>query len=209
MNLGRSHIAALCLCCIAVAVSGCGDDSSSKTPTADSAGATADSGSTGATGTEKKKSSKSAKKSDSNKSSSGKADKRVTAYNNPTVETVAPDELVPPPEQKSAVREAFNKNIDAIRNGDVSYLCDTAYSRDFVAMLEQKGGCETATAKQIDGITSYSAKVTAISRFPNSNLIAVYANFKFTNASGAHKSKGGLYYKTEDSSWKRAVPPKA
>jgi hypothetical protein len=209
MNLGRFHIAAICLCLAAIVLSGCGSDSPSTSTTAD---ATADTGSTAATGetsTAKKKKSSSKSKSSNASSGDAKKDSPVTKYNNPTVQTTAPDELKPPSDQKAAVRDAFNKNIDAIRNGDVDYLCDTAYSTAFAEQLDAKGGCKAATTKQIAGITAYSSKITAISRYPNSNLIAVYADFEFTNATGKHKSKGGLYFKTENDQWVRAVPPKA
>jgi hypothetical protein len=206
MNLGRSHIAALAACCIALALSGCGDDSPSTASTADSAETTSESA-TEQTGAAKKKAEAKAKEKSTAKKSSDEESDRVTAYNNPTVETTAEDQSVMPAAQKAAVRKAFNRNIEALREGDVDYLCNTAYSKEFVQLLEKKGGCEAATSKQVAGITSYKSKVTAIARYPNSNLIVVYADFKFKNATGAHESKGGIYFKTQGGQWKRAVPP--
>jgi hypothetical protein len=207
MKWGK-HSTAVAVCCLAVAITGCGSDSSSSTSTtADSAGATADVGATGATGAAKKHKAKKKKQAAPSASSSGgSSSSKVSATNNPTVQTTSPDQLKVPVFQTGPVKAVFAKNIAAIRNGDASELCNNVYATDFVKTFDDRGGCEAVTAKQIAGITSYKSKITSISRFPNSNLVVVYANFTFTNATGTHHSKGGLYFKTQNGEWKRATP---
>jgi hypothetical protein len=196
MNPGRFTLALLAAAAIASAIAGCGSkdstSSASATPPTDSATATPKSSGDAHAKRNGSASGFSAPKASSDLSSSEGASPK------------APRELTKT--ETNQVKLALKQLMIAFSKDDVDYLCDQAFSKEFLTLMTAKGGCKKTLTTQLSSVNGFSAKVQSMV-WIDKNLVAASIVLKRDTSATLQKNPATLYFTKQDGSWKRTAPP--
>lgn len=206
MNLGRFLIAVAVTCALVVSLAGCGsDDSSSDVSSSDASTATPPETTAPAGKADKPGSVQKLKPPPASGPKADDSDFTGPAKVSGPYDPI-PDQLSK--SQERQVKKAFNSLISAIDKRKVSFLCGEAYSKAFLALQDDKGGCTAYTTKQVAGYSSYDATILAVARI-GQNLVQVQTTLEPNGKKANRENPATLYFTFEDGQWKRAVPPAA
>lgn len=163
----------------ATLVSGCGD--SGNAVSAAESGTTSPTPATGATGRADKP----------KEDSSGAADGAPAPKMNGTPKSVQAD-----------VGAAFARLMAAYRNRDYDYVCNKAYSSDYVAELAKRGGCKTVVAQENVSVASVSGEVKGMHKVSD-DLVEVNVVLTIKPKTGSKvTNKTEVHFKEQNGDWK-------
>ncbi|MGB0872304.1 MAG: hypothetical protein ACPGWS_00410 [Solirubrobacterales bacterium] len=228
MNLGKFIPAALAVLALAVVAAGCGDADTSGSESRDQSAITAtdQTGSTDedgpgsdeskesdgtdqtAKGTESSsdsgsKSSKESSKKEQkdSKSNDKKSNNKSNGNNQPAPVSRGVDV---PPAVKRELTIAWNRLLSAMNNGDVDYICGTAYSSDYLAELNSKGGCKKVTEQGLASVEGFEGSIRGIN-LVNSNLGEVYVTLTRKTSGKDVTAEPAIHFKKQNGQWKRFI----
>lgn len=102
----------------------------------------------------------------------------------------------------SEVATAFNRLMKAYRDRDYDYVCERAYSSDYVAELEKRGGCTTVVKQEIGSVKSSSGSFKNATRLSDT-LVEANVVLRITPKSGATaENDTQVHFKKQAGEWK-------
>lgn len=109
------------------------------------------------------------------------------------------------PEQKaleSEVAVAFNRLMKAYRDRDYDYVCNRAYSSDYIKELEKRGGCKKVVEEEVGSVKSFSGSVKGMSKL-NDDAVQVSVVLRITPKTGAAtENDTTVHFKKQAGEWK-------
>lgn len=219
MDLGRFSFIALIAAIAAIGLAGCGDDKAAQSstdpkfqeaitatePTGESSGSKEGEKGSGAGSSSDDsdgKSGSSDSKDDRGSSKKSKSKSDGGGSGN-TPEAIARGTEVPA-EVKRELTIAWNRLLKAMNDGDVDYVCGTAYSSDYLAELNSKGGCEKVTEAGLASVEGFTGPIRGINLI-NPNLGEVYVTLTRKTSGKDVTSEPAIHFKKQNGQWKRFI----
>lgn len=116
-----------------------------------------------------------------------------------------PSKSAATPKQKAVTSEvttAFNRLMKAYRDRDYEYVCNRAYSSDYIAELKKRGGCESVVEEEVGSVKSFSGTIKNTTELSNT-VVEANVVLRITPKSGAAaENDAQVHFKKQAGEWK-------